>query len=272
MRMPYPGVHLTDQQLLAALDGELSPREAKRAAMHMQECWKCRSRQQELETAITDFMKVQECELPPACGPAALLRARLAELATETPHRGPQWLTLRPKLAWPIAAVLFVCIVALFGFRSPVRFLGRPSRNAVVSVPDPRLTPGAAVLLSRSALCTQAESNNKAVPAAVQKKVFEAYGIAGAEPREYEVDYLITPALGGADDIHNLWPQSHSSTIWNAEVKDALENRLRQMVCDGSLDLVEAQREIAENWIEAYKRYFHTDKPLDSAASSRDVR
>jgi hypothetical protein len=45
-------------------------------------------------------------------------------------------------------------------------------------------------------------------------------------------------------------------------VKDALENRLREMVCDGSLDLAEAQREIAGNWIAAYKKYFQTDRPL----------
>jgi hypothetical protein len=36
------------------------------------------------------------------------------------------------------------------------------------------------------------------------------------------------------------------------------------MVCDGSLDLTEAQREIAGNWIAAYKKYFHTDQPLES--------
>jgi hypothetical protein len=45
-------------------------------------------------------------------------------------------------------------------------------------------------------------------------------------------------------------------------VKDALEDRLREMVCDGTLDLSEAQREIAGNWIGAYKKYFHTDRPL----------
>ena len=45
-------------------------------------------------------------------------------------------------------------------------------------------------------------------------------------------------------------------------MKDALEDRLREMVCDGSLDLAEAQQEIATNWISAYKKYFHTDEPL----------
>jgi hypothetical protein len=32
-----------------------------------------------------------------------------------------------------------------------------------------------------------------------------------------------TPAVAGADDIHNLWPESNASTVWDAEVKDELE-------------------------------------------------
>jgi hypothetical protein len=34
------------------------------------------------------------------------------------------------------------------------------------------------------------------------------------------------------------------------------------MVCTGKLDLSTAQRDIATDWIAAYKKYFHTDKPL----------
>jgi hypothetical protein len=102
------------------------------------------------------------------------------------------------------------------------------------------------------------------VPVSLQHKVFEEYGIASAEPRAYEVDYLITPALGGADDIRNLWPQSYSSAVWNARVKDALEDRLHALVCQGSLDLVAAQHDISSDWIAAYRKYFHTDRPLDT--------
>lgn len=84
-----------------------------------------------------------------------------------------------------------------------------------------------------------------------------------ADPKAYEVDYLITPALGGADDIGNLWPQSYSATIWNAHVKDALEDRLHELVCRGDVDLTTAQREISRDWISAYKKYFHTDRPIN---------
>jgi hypothetical protein len=96
------------------------------------------------------------------------------------------------------------------------------------------------------------------VPADLRQRVFQAYGIANADPGAYEVDYLITPALGGADDIRNLWPQPYVSTVWNARVKDELEDRLRDLVCGGQLDLAEAQRAISTDWIAAYKKYVRT--------------
>ena len=41
----------------------------------------------------------------------------------------------------------------------------------------------------------------------------------------------------------------------NAYVKDRVENKLHEWVCSGQLPLEQAQREIASNWIEAYKKY-----------------
>ena len=37
---------------------------------------------------------------------------------------------------------------------------------------------------------------------------------------------------------------------------------MRHMVCGGQLYLAAAQHEIAVNWIAAYKKYFHTNRPL----------
>ena len=92
--------------------------------------------------------------------------------------------------------------------------------------------------------------------------MFAEYGIANARPDAYEVDYLITPQLGGATSIRNLWPQPYYNTTWHARVKDQLEERLHAMVCSGEIDLATAQHDLATNWIAAYKKYFHTDKPL----------
>jgi len=44
-------------------------------------------------------------------------------------------------------------------------------------------------------------------------------------------------------------------------VKDALERKLHKLVCAGQLDLKTAQREIASNWIEAYKKYVGKSPP-----------
>jgi hypothetical protein len=138
--------------------------------------------------------------------------------------------------------VVVVATVTPFVFRS---YLGRSStRSVAVTVPNPRLTPGATVLLSQREICREASVNNKAVPVALQQRVFDEYGLQAAEPRAYEVDYLITPALGGADDIHNLWPESSSATVWNAQVKDELEDHLRNLVCDGQLDLATASTKL----------------------------
>jgi hypothetical protein len=64
-----------------------------------------------------------------------------------------------------------------------------------------------------------------------------------------------SPELGGSNSIKNLWPESHRTSPWNAQVKDRLEDKLHELVCGGQLDLKTAQRAIASNWIEAYKKY-----------------
>jgi hypothetical protein len=256
--------HLSDRLLLLAVDGELPPRETVRVQSHLAACWACRSRKQEIDAAISEFIRVHhrnlDIQIPAADGPRALLKAQLAQLAQTQPTPALNWVRVIPlrlswrTISWAIAAALALLVTA---------YLERPAEPTVaVTIPNPSLTPGATVLVSRGEICREPNTKNKAVPVALQRRVFDEYGIQTAKPNAYEVDYLITPALGGADDIHNLWPQSYSETIWNAQVKDALEDHLRNLVCDGQLDLATAQREIATNWIEAYKKYFHTDRPL----------
>ena len=76
--------------------------------------------------------------------------------------------------------------------------------------------------------------------------------------------------LGGVGDARNLWPQPFARTPWNAYVKDELERLFHRMVCEGTIDLRTAQREMASDWIAAYKRYFNTESPLrDYEASPR---
>ncbi len=98
-------------------------------------------------------------------------------------------------------------------------------------------------------------------------EVFRRHGIANPVAGAYELDYLIPPELGGARDDRNLWPQPYRAEPWNAHAKDALEDHLRRLVCEGKLDLRVAQEEIANDWTVAYRKYFATDQPLLSHAA-----
>lgn len=131
------------------------------------------------------------------------------------------------------------------------------------ALPQRNLTPGVIRAVAINEVCSMPhEDVVRQVSASIRQEVFEEYGIVNARPNDYEIDYLITPGLGGAEDIHNLWPQPFKSSTWNAYVKDALEERLHQLVCSGNLDLATAQHDISSDWIAAYKKYFHTDVPL----------
>jgi hypothetical protein len=269
--------HVSDQDLLLVADGELPLERAARVAGHLSACRSCRARKQELEFASTGVTQLLRGnlggEFPPPARPRALLKARLAGTGSAASAARPWWHGWPEVFAWRWAAAALLFGAGIFaGYQnwmtpwiSPRSTTRHAFHSVPVSFPEPSLTPGAAATFSAQQVCDSPRPNNRTVPVSLQRKVFEEYGIPGAEPRAYEVDYLITPALGGTDDIRNLWPQSNSSAVWNARVKDALEDRLHDLVCHGDLDLIAAQQDISSDWIAAYKKYFHTDRPIETA-------
>jgi hypothetical protein len=135
------------------------------------------------------------------------------------------------------------------------------------ALPERTLTPGATRSVAMSDVCSmEHEEVVREVSDSMRQEVFQEYGIVNARSNDYEIDYLIAPGLGGTEDIHNLWPQPFTSGTWNAYVKDALEERLHQLVCSGNLDLRTAQHDISVDWIAAYKKYFHTETPLSRSS------
>jgi hypothetical protein len=266
-------LHLSDQELLLAADGELSARRAAQVHAHLAACWDCRARMAEIEGTIADFARAHrqtlDPQLPPIAGPRALLRAQLVELASK--REASSWRRLcqfakAPRTAaFLSAAVVIAAMVGGLLFQhstlGTTRAVVAPLERA--AVPDRGLTPGATRRVTLSDVCSMPhEEVIGEVSTSLRQEVFHEYGIANARAGDYEIDYLIAPGLGGTEDIHNLWPEPYTSRTWNAHVKDTLEEHLHQMVCEGKLDLSTAQRDIATNWIAAYKNYFHTDRPL----------
>lgn len=256
--------HISDQDLLAFADGELKPTRSAQVSSHLESCWSCRARRTELENAIASFVKAQrdafDSLIPPPAGPRTLLKLRLAEAAKTKPPR--QFAFTHWKAAYISAVLATILLVAgIWRYEKAAR-AGNIRADESIAEPDRKLTPGAVRPVSLNEICGGVDDKNRAVSVALQKQVFQMYGIPNARPQDYEVDYLITPELGGADDIRNLWPEPFASTNWTAYVKDALEDRLHEMVCSGEIDLPTAQREIASDWIGAYKKYFRTNTPF----------
>jgi hypothetical protein len=78
---------------------------------------------------------------------------------------------------------------------------------------------------------------------------------------DYEEDHLISLELGGSPTSPlNLWPEPYSSPD-GARVKDQLENKLRALVCAGTIQLSTAQTAIATNWWIAYATYIVGQQP-----------
>ncbi len=167
--------HIADRELLLEADGEVSAARAARIRNHLAGCWSCRTRKEELESAIGDFVKIHYRKFDGAAmsadGPRALLRARLAEEAAAAPRREWFW---RHRLAWAGSLVL---LAALSGV---VAWL--PSRHAAAAfAPDARWTPGAIRSLDRNAVCSIPEpATLRPVAAPVAQQVFSRYGISRA--------------------------------------------------------------------------------------------
>jgi hypothetical protein len=267
-------MHPSNQDLLLVADGEAPQPRTAEVRAHLKACWQCRARMAEIEATIVDLVRTLasdgEPNLPPAPGPRAALEARLAELASSrTRWQGFRSVLSTRNLAYACALMLLAVLGARVLFQQTVKHGSSGVVYAAV-LPDPQLTPGATRPVAIDDLCSMPHDEVvRAVPDALQRQVLSEYGVPITRADEYEVDYLITPGLGGTDDIRNLWTQPHYNTLWNSYAKDQLEERLHHLVCAGQLNLASAQRQIASNWIVAYQKYLGADGPLlDRSTSS----
>lgn len=265
-------LHLSARELLLAADHDLSPRRLARARGHLAACASCVARMSVIERTIADAARVSGQSLPTSLPPAAVSRARLRMRLAESsisqrplPSLGDRWVLA--CIALLIASVGALSLITSDATPAFVRAIDRES--GVFLLPRADLTPGATRPVSAAEVCgADRYGRTQPIPAAVHQRVFESYGADYGRSDEYELDYLITPELGGTADRRNLWPQPFSRTPWNAYVKDELELYFHRMVCDGKIDFVTAQREMTTDWIAAYKRHFSTDAPLRDYAAS----
>ncbi len=270
--------HLTDHDLVLALDGELPVRRQAAVDAHLTECTWCRIRRIQLGRGAELATAVSRSSLLDAEGIAAsreTLRVKLADIARQP----DDWFTERfvPQVArasrWAMlgAAAIAVILLVRVAQQSDVRLHTKavaPIEND--ALPLASLTPGTTWNLTVEELCAPAGHGQRQVSDAIRVEVLRGYRMERVPVDAYELDYLITPELGGAPTVQNLWPQRYASRTWNAHVKDQLERLLPSLVCDGAISLQTAQRDIAVDWIAAYRKYFNTDVPLQLHAQLDD--
>jgi hypothetical protein len=199
-------------------------------------------------------------------------RARLDQALGElSPTWERSWSTrlrrvLATSPAWAVLGVAAPVLLTAAWLAGPAASSGpaaHVAHSSETALPHASLTPGAVAALTAGELCGGARPSRR-VSLATRDRVLAAYRMQHVAAAAYELDALITPELGGTTDAENLWPQLYASPVWNARVKDELERLLPEMVCRGQVDLARAQREIATDWVAAYKHYFNTDAPLQA--------
>ena len=270
--------HPGDHQLLLAMDGELSVRRQSRVETHVVGCAACQARLQRLESTLAEVSHA--CRLAgdraptgPAGGRARLEQA-LRQAGNESDHAW--WTRWRPLAALPNPLALAAAASVVAFFVASIAGSGAPpwSRGPLTTpagpLPVASLTPGAVSTLTAAQLCAGTRTT-RLVTDDVRRRVLVGYGMELTPADAYELDALVTPELGGTTTPENLWPQRYGSPVWNAHVKDALELLFAERVCADDMALAQAQRELATDWVAAYKRHFQTDVPIPAHARATSV-
>lgn len=130
-------------------------------------------------------------------------------------------------------------------------------------LPDPGCTPGAVFSdATKDQVCKNGYTKTvRNVSTGLKKKVYFEYGVETRGKGEYEVDHFISLALGGSNDITNLWPES--AEPWPGfHEKDKVENYLYALMCSGVISLTESQMLVSWQWPGVYELLRQSERRL----------
>ena len=131
--------HVSDDQLLALVDGELSLAQGLRVQKHLEQCWNCRTRHDKLQGIIHGFVNYSNEVVAPLLPPPPSGRDRfLAALDAELAAHAPLWWfspvrKLRGLFGQAMNPVV-ITVLVLFAATALLAFVWR-------NVPSQKLTP-----------------------------------------------------------------------------------------------------------------------------------
>jgi hypothetical protein len=125
--------------------------------------------------------------------------------------------------------------------------------------PDRRRSPGAYYsALTKSRICAPDFRTDPIRDVSTSKKQARRDRVRdGGKPygKTLEIDHIVSLELGGSNDIPNLFPEKRDVSP-GYKVKDKLENKLHDLVCDGTFTLRTVRRRIASDWQALYKTVY----------------
>ena len=248
-------------------------------ASHVAGCPACQARAAHLRSTVLEserlYRVADESSFPATTGRTRLERA--LQQAGEAWDRSwwTRWrhrASLAPAtLGRAVAASLAVVAVTWIAGATLVPRLRAPRPAAGSALPMPTLTPGAVSTLTAAELCAGNRSS-RTVTDDVRRRVLARYGMEHMPARSVRSSTRWSRwTSGGRSRPRTCGRSRYASSLWNAHVKDALERLLAHEVCEGRVPLSQAQREIATDWVAAYKRRFHTDTPMPDHARSTEI-
>ena len=136
--------------------------------------------------------------------------------------------------------------------------------QSYLPLPDPACTPGAlnpdvTQDTIGSTICVSGWTATIRPPVSytnpLKVQQIAEYGYSDTSTSDYEEDHFIPLELGGAPrDPQNLWPEPRYSADGSGNTsytKDSVENKLKTAVCNGTVNLADAQNAIATDWTTA---------------------
>ena len=179
-----------------------------------------------MESLAAEVSRLYRDEAAPPGRSTDALRARVqagVRAFSETLDRSWRFRLLEglsavPAPAWAGAALVLTVLLTrgLAPTSAPFRSDAGPTSIESGALPQRSLTPGVAVRMPINTLCAARNEPDARppIPEGVRSAVLRDYRMEDVPERDYELDYLITPELGGVADRGNLWPERYGSPVW----------------------------------------------------------
>lgn len=139
--------------------------------------------------------------------------------------------------------------------------VGFGQKSFMVAYPNTELTPGDIIEnATRETVCSSGYSKRmrRDLVKKDKEKIYERYGLP-YDSKHYQIDHFIPISIGGSNDPKNLWPQPIVNNAGFIE-KQQVANYLHNKVCEGSIDIRDAQIAVKQDWHLVYHHMLEAKK------------